>query len=774
MRKTWKVAFVFFLFWGAGLMFAANQDIIRTTPITRVETAGNNVIETGKILGRVRSRAGELFDEATASEDSRRISELEGVAYSYYNIGVIDKEVVLTFVVVERNLVRKIDFRGNRSYKDVTLRNKAGFKIGDFLDAALAAAANEELVKYYRVNGFAFVRVELDTEKLSVGEVVYNIEEGPRVKIAEVTFSGNRALAARSLQKLVKTRKKRFFVFSRYYVEDRVDADVTKLQDAYYKRGFLDIDVKLQKRFSDDKTKIYLIFVINEGSEYAVETINIAGNRYFETERLQKELKLERGRPYSRERVGFDIERLLKVYRESGFLDAQVEYSHSFVPPDKVDVRFSITEGERFRIGQINITGNQQTQDKVIRHILDEYGFAPGRWFNSDIARGDGNGYLEKLIRSGSMSQAVAITPVGDAEGVRDAQVSITEGQTGMVMLGAGIASDSGVIGQLVFEQKNFDISDKPESFKEFITGKAFQGAGQHFRIALQPGTEVSEYSVSFTEPYLGGRPVSLDVIGSSYERGRESYDEQRTKGYVGFEKRYQSQWRRSAGFRLENIDVESLDSDAPKEVTDDKGGNMLAGIRIGIGKDNTDNKFEPSRGYSFDAGYEQLGGDHTFGILSGTYRRYRTLHEDIAERKTILATKLYAGTIIGDAPVFEKFYAGGQGSIRGFDYRGISTRGLQQNVAPAERKDPIGSDWLFLANAEVAVPMVDNLAALFFVDSGMIDSGNYRASIGTGIQITLPQWFGPVPMRFELAVPVMKDGDDETQVFSFSVGRLF
>ncbi|MHC4195056.1 MAG: outer membrane protein assembly factor BamA [Planctomycetota bacterium] len=737
MKKIWKVVFVFFVFWGVGSMFAANENIIKTTPISRIETAGNSVIDESRILARVRSRAGELFDESTASEDSRRIAKLEGVAYSYYNIEVIDKEVVLTFVVVERNLVRKIDFVGNRNYKDVTLRKKVGFKIGDFLDAALASAATEELVKYYRQKGFAFVRAELDAEKLSVGEVIYNIEEGPRVKIAAATFSGNSVLATKSLRKVVKTKKKRFFVFSRYYVEDRVDADVTKLQDAYYKKGFLDIDVKLQKRFSEDKTKIYLTFAINEGPVYTVERINIVGNKHFEAERLREELKLERGQPYSRQRVGFDIERLLKVYREMGFLDVQVEHSRSFTSPDKVDVQFSITEGERFRIGQINITGNQQTQDKVIRHILDEYGFAPGRWFNAEIARGDGNGYLEKLVRSGSMSQTAAITPVGGAEGVRDAQVSITEGQTGMVMLGAGIASDSGVIGQLVFEQKNFDISDRPESLKEFIAGKAFQGAGQHFRIALQPGTEVSEYSVSFTEPYLGGRPISLDVIGSSYERGRESYDEQRTKGYVGFEKRYQSQWRRSAGFRVENVDVGSLDSDAPKEVTDDKGSNLLAGIRIGLGKDNTDDKFDPSRGYSFNAGYEQVGGDHTFGILSGTHRWYKTLHEDIAERKTILATKLYVGTIVGNAPVFEKFYAGGQGSIRGFDYRGISTRGLQQNVTPAERKDPIGSDWLFLANAEVAVPLVDNLAALFFVDSGAIDSGNYRASIGTGIQIT-------------------------------------
>ena len=72
-------------------------------------------------------------------------------------------------------------------------------------------------------------------------------------------------------------------------------------------------------------------------------------------------------------------------------------------------------------------------------------------------------------------------------------------------------------------------------------------------------------------------------------------------------------------------------------------------------------------------------------------------------------------------------------------------------------------------------MPLVSNsFAALFFVDSGAIDSGNYRVAVGTGIQILIPQWFGPVPMRFEVASPVMKDDDDETQVFSFSIGRLF
>jgi outer membrane protein assembly factor BamA len=189
-----------------------------------------------------------------------------------------------------------------------------------------------------------------------------------------------------------------------------------------------------------------------------------------------------------------------------------------------------------------------------------------------------------------------------------------------------------------------------------------------------------------------------------------------------------------------------------------------------------------PSEGENFNISYEQMGGDFTFGILSGVYRRYITLKEDLAERKTVFATKLLAATTVGNAPPFERFYAGGSGQygIRGFEYRGVSPRGLQVFEPPdpnrtPEKKDPIGSDWVLLASGEVTVPLVgENFAGLIFADSGMIDDGGVRASVGVGIQIMIPQWFGPVPMRFELAAPLLKDDLDDTQAFSFSVGRLF
>jgi len=761
---------------------AATQYAMRDTQyeIGSIRTAGNVSISSTRILSKVRSRVGDLFEEERAVEDAKRIAELYGVAEVRWDAPIVDNKVELTFVVVERDIVRSINFVGNRKYKGKLLRKKLTFEVGDYLDSILAETCRNTLVEFYRKKGFAFVRIELDAERLREGKVIYTVDEGPRVKIDSVKFSGNSAMKTGALKKVVKTKKQKWVILPAYYAEETVVGDVAKLQRIYHEKGFLDARITARKEFTEDKSKVRITFGIDEGPAYTVERVVVTGNEHFDESRLRAELKLEQEQVYSEQKAESDVKRLLKLYRENGFIDAEVEHSAKFVSRSSVNVEIEVTEGEPFRIGRINITGNEQTQDKVVRRVLDEHDFQPGRWYNADIARGDGSGELEKKIRRMTLMESATITPSGEVPGQRDAHVSVVEGQTGSVMVGALLASDTGVGGTLVLEQRNFDIKDKPESFYELITGKAFKGAGQILTVALQPGTEVSEYSIRFTEPYFKDKPMSLDVEGLSREWQRESYDENRLRGSVEFEKRYRNRWRRKLGFRLADVDVDSVDFDAPKEIKDYKGGNALAGVKLGIGRDLTDDRFNPSTGYRFNASYEQVGGDHTFGILSGTHRRYRTLYEDLAERKTILATRLHAATIVGDAPPFEKFYAGGSYSIRGFDYRGVSTRGTPTTIAGVpipgrKKKDPIGSDWIFLANAEVAVPLVgEHLAVLFFVDSGAIDSGSYRVAAGTGIQILIPQWFGPVPMRFEIAAPLMKDDEDDTQVFSFSVGRLF
>jgi len=692
------------------------------------------------------------------------------------------------------------DFVGKRTFKDSRLLPLLSFKKGGYVDVIVADFGREDVEKFYLKEGFAFAEVSFDRDKLSEGRVVYTVKEGPRVKVKKVGFEGNAAIKSSKLKQAVKTGKREWFLWPGRYSKEKITADIDKLRDVYEDRGLLDCQVSAKTDFSDDRSTVKVTFVIEEGPVYIVADVVLTGVEkiYIVAEGVGEQLlldkiRLEAGQPYRKHTAESDRKRLLGLFRESGFINAGVALSFErvlvpsaagqggrFEANGRVRVEFKVFEGEQFRIGRVDITGNKETQDKVIRRVLDEYEFQPGRAYNAEVARGDGSGELEKKIRRMAYTEEATITALpGSEEGQKNVEVRVKEGRTGMWIVGAGVGSDSGVIGQLVLDQRNFDISDWPDSFGEFIKGDAFKGAGQRLKIALQPGTEVSEYLVSFNEPYFRGKPVSQDVVGSSWGRGRESYEEGRLKGYLGFseryDRRYRGQWRKSIGFRVENVGVDDLDFDAPKEIRDVDGDNLLVGVRLGIGKDFTDDIFFPTTGQSYELSYEQVGGEHTFGLLNATYKRYYTVYEDLAERRTVLATGLRAGTVVGDAPPFEMFYAGGMHSIRGFEYRGVSTRGLQTNVAEPERKDPVGSDWLFLANTELTVPLVgETLSGLFFVDSGTVDSGSYRVSGGGGIQILVPQWFGPVPMRFGLAVPFLKDEEDETEAFFFSFGGLF
>ncbi len=745
--------------------------------IGAIEVQGNVTVSRSKVLSTVRARAGQRFDAASAAEDARRIAQIEGVEYAYYNTATVDGQVRLTFVVVEKNLVRSISFVGNTAFNEGKLLKELNFREGDYLDAILINSGLAAIRSLYVGKGYPDVNVTIDNSRLAVGQVVFMIDEGTRIVIKDVDFQGNTAFGAGELQKAMKTKPRKYLFWPVVYNAEGIAEDEVKLQEVYQQRGYLDVQVTSSVAFSDDRRWAYVTFVISEGPVYIVDEIVLNGNEFFSDEELLSGLRLRVGDYYSSERADSDTRHLRQRFRAEGFVDATSTLERSFVGEAKVRVAFTVGQGERYRIGRIDITGNEQVQDKVIRRILDEEGFTPGEWFNADLARGDGTGDLEALLRRMVYTQSASIEPTRTTDGRRDAQVSVVEGKTGSVMVGAGIASDSGIIGQFTYDERNFDITDWPESWTELIRGKAFRGAGQRLRVSLNPGTVVSTFMISFTEPYLYDKPISLETALSGYERGRESYDEERIKGYLGFEKRYRDNWRRGFSFRLEEVTVADLDFDAPQEIRDVKGSNVLGGVRLFVRRDTTDNRFLPTQGYNFDAGYEQVGGDYTFGILDATHRWYKTLHEDLAERRTVFELKLHGATVIGDAPPFEKFYAGGTGSLRGFDYRGVSTRGLQTNVpaGTARRKDPIGSDWMIVTNAEVAIPLASDVFSwLLFTDAGLIDSGGVRASVGTGIQIMLPQWFGPVPMRFELATPFLKEDEDETRVFSFSVGALF
>lgn len=681
-------------------------------------------------------------------------------------------------------IIKSIEFEGNRKFKDHVLRQRLGFELGDRLDSFLAEGGRLTIAEVYRKVGYAFVEVSLDRDQLSRGHLLYRIDEGARVQIESVNFVGNQAVDSGTLDKVVKTTERKWLLWPFYYTEDAVQEDLDRLREFYYDHGYLDYKITANTEFGGEKGGVRVTFVIDEGPVYRVGDIVLSGNTHFTTDQLRAIMTLREGQVYLKPTAVRDGREIARMYREIGYIDAEVRPRPRFTgAPEQhmVSVEFEIVEGGRFRIGKIDVTGNEQTQDKVARRVLDEYDFTPGNWYNGRIAPKEGGGLLERYVQRTAVAEQVLIRPVDPESGApdqKDVRVDLKEGSTGMIMPGIGVSSDSGVIGRLVYRQRNFDITDWPEDPSGLLTPwKYFKGAGQSFSVTLEPGTEYSQYYVEFADPYWRDRPTTLNVMGRSWERYRESYDEGRLKGYFGFEQRLKGRWRRSIGFRAENVTVDDLDFDAPQEIRDVKGHTALFGVKFGLGETAVDDRYVPSRGYVLGGDYEQVTGDYTFGVLEGRYVRYFTLHENMLGHKTVLAGKVRGATILGDAPAFEKFYGGGTGpyGLRGFRYRGISTRGLQTNVASPRRKDPVGSDWIFLAGAEITLPIVsENFAALFFADSGTIDSGSYRLSIGTGLQIMVPQIFGDVPMRFEIATPLFKDREDERQIFSFSAAGMF
>ncbi len=733
-----------------------------------IQVQGNVYLNDGKILSMARSREGEIFTAAEAQEDIKRIATVKGVEFAYYSTELIGDKVKLIFVIKEKMVAREITFVGNKKYDRQKLTEQLGFGRGDFIDTLAAKNGAEKLTEYYKKMGFPFVKIDFDDSGIEQGRLRYSIEEGPMVKIKKLRFEGNTSIKSKELKKVIKGKPRDLFLFQNYYKQTVLDDDMVKLQQAYDKKGYLDTKVTTKTNFSKNQKGVEVTYVIEEGRQYDVAKIEFSGNKFLSDANLAGTFRLKEGKFFSNEKSDYDKDEILKAYRQIGFIDVQVQPTRQFTADNKIIAKFNVKEGERFRIGQINISGNRTVQDKVIRRVLDEDEFKPGEWYNAHIAQGTGEGQLEKNIKGSVYTETATITPVGDKPGKRDAEVRVTEGKTGSILFGAGISSTDGLIGQIVYEQRNFDINKWPKDWQKFFSDNAFKGAGQQLRIAAEPGTQVSRYSISWTEPYLRDKPISMTVAGSNWERGRESYDEERQKAYLGFTRRMKQGWYRTLSFRFENVDIKDIDVDAPKEVTDVKGKNLLAGARMGFGRDTTDDRFNPTKGKCFELGYEQVAGDHVFGTVDGTYRWYKTLHEDIARRKTVLETKFYVASIVGDAPLFEKFYGGGPGSIRGFEYRGVSPRS-------GVNGDPIGSRWIATASGEVSVPLTtEALSALFFVDTGTMETGGIRASVGIGLQILLPQWFGPVPMRFELATPFMKSGDDKTQMFSFSVGTLF
>jgi len=752
---------------------AAQEEAVDGMSIALVEIQGLKTINEGFVRRIIKTRAGQNYTRRQVQEDVRELWRTRKFLNVFADTRVEDGQAVVTLRVQERPEILTVELEGNKRFTDEDLYKELSFYAGSVLDMFEINRGLENILQKYKGRGYYYAEVTLDERMLrDEARVIYRITEGPRVKVRKVLFEGVRAFAEPRLKLLVRTQTYWWIFRTGALDEEQVERDAQALRQFYRDEGFLDARVGFRYDFdSVDREDLKVVFVVEEGPRYRIQEVRIRGNEAFDVDRISAVLELDAGDIPRNEVLTSDVKRLENLYGEIGYVAARIDSSFDYLEqPGVVVLNFDVMENERSRFGRITIRGNSKTRDEVVRRELRFY---PGEDFNTvETSKAE-----QRLLETGLFTRAT-ITPFEDVDGMREALVEVAEGDQINFLIGVGVSTDSGVLGSLTINNRNFDWRDWPRNWREFFSGQGFRGDGQRLLFRAEPGTEVSRFTISFTEPYLLDRPLRFDFSVYLYQRGRQSYSEERLGFTTSLSKRFtdgpMEGWAVEGAFRIEAVDIGDLRALASKQIREVKGDSFITGLKGAIVRDTTDSRFIPSEGYRMMAGWEQvgaLGGDYNFGKPSASIAVYKTVRTDVFDRKSIIAARGDIAYIVGDAPVFERFYGGGFGSIRGFDYHGVSPRAGIFN-------DRVGGKFLLLTGAEYSVPIYGkNIRGVTFLDMGAVEEefeiSSWRASVGVGLRVVVP-FFGPVPLVIDFGFPIAKDDDDDTRVFNFSFGASF
>ncbi|MGB0714314.1 MAG: outer membrane protein assembly factor BamA [Phycisphaerae bacterium] len=749
----------------AALAFAQASD---GQAIGRVTFVGLERINPAYVRDIVGIRDGDTVTTQTLEGAKSRLLRTGRFLSVDYAISGDDAELI--FTLAERRLIRAIRFEGHTRFSSDRLRESVGLQVDDNLDWFAIRGGAESIRLLYQESGYSEAVVSFDRELLEqTGELVYRVEEGVRVRIKKIRFEGNERFDERELKLQIVSREAFGLLFPGDFDEDRAAADATSIQAFYRDLGYLDARAGFRREISDNGEDLTLTFTISEGVLYRVEDITIEGNEVILTEELLETISTRVDEPVRRPFLDEDVKTIRNKYWELGYIYVNVRSERVFSDqPEFARIRFTIDEGRQYKVGRVLVRGNTRTRDKVIRRALNLY--PPDDLFDLNQAK-----EAENKLRQTQIFESATVYPIGDDPERRDVVMDVRETErNGDLIFGLGVTSNSGLVGTLNVDFKNFDLSDTPRSWSELWKMRAFFGGGQRLRLELQPGTEVNRFRIDFTEPFFMDQPLRFDMSAYLFDRRRDGYNEGRLGLTTAIGKRFEKGplfgWSGELAVRFENAQVDDIDLFTSNEVREDEGSNYLSSLKATLVRDRTDSFFLPSEGDRLRLSYEQfglLGGAFDFGRFYASYTWYKTLRRDKLDRKSVLRLNAEGGFLVGDAPVIERFFAGGTGSMRGFNFRGIGERdGLDDTN--------VGGDYLLLLGAEYAFPLFgENVRGHVFLDTGTAGRGGYRAAAGVGVRIVV-ELLGPLPLEFNIALPISSEELDDEQVFSFLVGTLF
>ncbi|MBN1258126.1 MAG: outer membrane protein assembly factor BamA [Planctomycetes bacterium] len=780
------IAIMFYAFAG----FAVAQD---EAPIVQdIKVVGNILTNTEDILYRMRTRVGKPLDRKVLDEDHKRLFEMGSFSDLQFHQEEVEGGIRLQVRVKEKAVIRRILIRGNSQVSTSQLNKQITCKVGELFDPGRANTDVRAIEKWYQDEQYYLANIRFLTEPFEDGvRLIYEIEERGRVHVKDVVFHGNNSITKQELLKHMETTPTTFFNRGRY---DRkaFERDLERLRLLYQSRGFLDAvvtEAPFQTTSEEGKTRwqqqaFYVHINIEEGPIYRLGRVSFEitplGEQPLHPEdKLRSLVESMPGQPYSPISTKEDEVRIRDFYGENGRSFTDVKSKRLLAEEGTVvDLVFQIKEREPVIVDQVQITGLNRVQERVVRREIEVF---PGTAFNSQAMREtikniNRLNFFEQLDPSSreyvkQSSDPNRVNVIIDVEEVKTSQLSA----------GVGLSSADGVVGSFGLKMRNFDRTDHPTSLRDLLTGQAYTGAGEYFAVNVAGGSRNKNLGVDFLNPWIFDRPVRFGMGGYFTEREWSSHDENRTGAYFLLGRKiFGKHWDISGKYEIQNVDINNLDSDVSDVLRAEEGDNWISKGSIKLAYDTRDSIFTPSEGWYASATQELAGGP--FGGTKDFWRSraeanyFYTLWKDKSKRPHVLALRSDVGTAdaYGDdseVPFYERYYAGGIGSLRGFDYHSVSP----QDSAG----DPIGGEAIATASVEYIFPLFANVVrGAIFYDIGSVgkdfdDWGNdWRHSCGAGVHLTTP--LGPYPIVIYYTHPISTEEGDDTATVQFNIGAYF
>ncbi|MBX7229095.1 MAG: outer membrane protein assembly factor BamA [Burkholderiaceae bacterium] len=749
--------------------FAAPAFAVSPFVIRDIRVEGIQRTEPGTIFSYLPIRVGDTFTDDAASQAIRAL-----YATGFFkDVRVQSEGDVVIISIEERPAIASLDISGNKDFETDALKKalkEVGLADARIFDKSVLDRAEQEIKNQYLGRGKYGVKVTSTVTPVERNRVNISIavDEGQVAKIKEIRFLGNKAFSEKELLNQFTLRTPGWFTFftkNDQYSKQKLSADLESLRSFYLNQGYLEFSVdSSQVSISPNREDIFVTIAVTEGEKYTVSSVQASGELLGRKDEIEKLISIKAGDTFNGEKLQESVKAITDKLGTLGFAFATINTVPQ-IDREKRTVAFNflVDPGRRAYVRRVNVVGNSKTRDEVIRREMRQFESA---WYDAEKIRLS----RDRVDRLGYFKEVTVDTSAvpGTADQV-DVNLAVAEKATGQLSLGIGYNSTDKVVVTGAVSQANVFGSGKTIGL-EINTSRASRTLAvstvDPYYTVDGVSRAIDVYVRSNNQGSLGLAAVDLDTRGASLRYGIP---------FTEFDTVF-------FGIGAESTRVNLL-SNSPKRYIDfvNTFGNRPKSLvgTVGWARDNRDSAITPSRGR-----YQRLNGEVS---PAGDIRYYRVDYQDqyfwpVTKDVTLaLNGQVSHGKGLSGRPYpfFKNVYAGGIGSVRGFEGGSLGPTDVDALGNPTEAT---GGTSRIIGNLELQIPVPgqgkDKTARMFaFIDGGYVWGENQKVKFGdirysAGIGVT---WLSPIgPLKLSFGVPLKKDPKDRLERFQFQIGTGF